>query len=577
MQKNNIDSVLLQLGNPKAAIGHRSKMLIDIMAGAEKGNEDYTELAKEILDRITTQTVDLAASEKAEHLEAILMQLSTAPMRPATFIQMSSLDGSKVEHALVSMENGERAYVVAHDQPMAKGLKLGQKVMLDATGKMMMQPARDQIHSGIEARFERKMDDLHVEVTNSQDQRTVVLAGPELIRQIDSGELVPGRALIIGERDKIVLCALPQEATGFSHYRFLDQGKVPDVRADRDIGSPSKIIAQVALHVREEMTRPDLRRRYRLRPCITRLLCGVSGTGKTLAIQAIHRLLYEIMSEVTETPIESLPPRVFRMKTSSVLSMWFGESDKRVDRFFDEVEQLAAKTFTNPAGKEFVLPVMVVLEEADGLGRARGQDAIYDRIMSVVLQRLDPNRLGLSDKLVVFLSTTNEPQMVDPAFLRRIGGSVEVFGRLDQQGFTEILAKHVSGLPVVNKDGKLDPKATNGVVKATSRQLFEDSGVVELTYQGHDPVIKHHRDFLTGALIDRAVQQAASEAWGMALARQPDCGLSEGLLVKALHQQVFGVVHQLHPDNVGRYTDIPEGVRVTRVRRLVSDPLSMQV
>ena len=118
-----------------------------------------------------------------------------------------------------------------------------------------------------------------------------------------------------------------------------------------------------------------------------KLLCGVSGSGKTLAVQAIHHLMYEIMSEVTGVALDQLPFRVFRFRQSQLLSKWLGDSDKNVDRLFDEIEQLADQPFRAPDGRQVRLPVLVVIEEADGMGRARGQDAIYDRILTTALQR----------------------------------------------------------------------------------------------------------------------------------------------------------------------------------------------
>src|SRR6185503_12073395 len=104
-------------------------------------------------------------------------------------------------------------------------------------------------------------------------------------------------------------------------------------------------IEKLANLVRLEMTNPSLRRRYRLRRCLMTLLSGVSGSGKTLAIHALWRRLYEVMSEVTGVPVAQLPPRVFRLKLSEVLSMWLGESDKNLDRFFAEIEQMADEKF----------------------------------------------------------------------------------------------------------------------------------------------------------------------------------------------------------------------------------------
>ena len=133
------------------------------------------------------------------------------------------------------------------------------------------------------------------------------------------------------------------------------------------------------------------------------------------------------MSEVTGAPIDALPPRVLRLRPAQVLSKWLGESDRNLDRFFDEAEGLAAEPFVRD-GRSFRLPVLAILEEIDGLARSRGEDAVYDRILTTALQRLDPTRPELRDKLILFLATTNVPHQVDAAFLRRIGGQVERFG-----------------------------------------------------------------------------------------------------------------------------------------------------
>jgi ATP-dependent 26S proteasome regulatory subunit len=563
--KAQIEQTLMMMGSETLPLAHRAQMMVEVMVRAKEEEEASQAVAKEVFNRLGNATVDEEVKAKAKALDEILEQVESAPLRPATFIGLCDVSGTGVPHAQVAMDNGEVAFVVIYDQAEAKRLKLGDRIMLDAHAKIMVRPSPDPYHPGTIARFERKTNDVHIEVLTRADEKKVLIAVPEVLDQIAAGQIKPGAQIIMGAGEKLATCAVPEAKDTF--YRFLDRGSIPDVRVDRDIGNPPKVISQVALHVREEMTRPELRRKFRLRPCITRLLCGVSGSGKTLAVQAIHRLLYEIMAEVTKTPIEELPPRVFRMRSSQMLSMWFGESDKNIDRLFDEVEQKADEKWNG-----HTLPVMVVLEEAEGLGRHRGGEQIYDRIMTVILQRLDPNREGLANKLVVFLSTTNEPHLVDPAFLRRIGGTVETFGRLDHRGFADILHKHIEGLPLRDGREKAPKKIASGIVEIISFALFEsgeDHGVVELTYQGHnEPVIKYRRDFLTGALIDRAVQSAAATAWEESLAAKSEAALSAPLLARSLDQQILSVAHQLHPENVHQYTDLPDGVRVTRVRRI---------
>lgn len=554
--------ILKALGNKEMPYDHRKQMAIDLIVKPETGEQMMAKMAAE--------SIDAETQEMADEIRGIVANLQRAPMRPATFVELTELEGSGAPLAMVVMDNGEFGYMVVHDSSTAEKLKIGDRVALDGKAKILLGKALDDVYQyGKEVRFERRLDDTNIEVA-SREEKMVVLTHHQLMKKIKAGLVSPGDSLIVGSNGNVARSALPKEDS-LSYCRFLDRGSIPDVVVGRDIGSPPKVIDVVAKHVREEMTRPELRRRFRLRPCITRLLCGVSGSGKTLAVQAIHRLVYEIMSDITSTPIEKLPHRVFRFKTSQILSMWLGESDKNADRLFDEVEKLTGEKFTNAKGKEFTLPVMVVMEEAEGMGRARGgdRDGIYDRILTTLLQRLDPNRQGLGDKLVVFLSTTNEPHLVDPAFLRRIGGQVEHFGRLDRVGFVDVIKKHVEGLPAANGNGKSQKALWKENINELEEWLYgeEDAGVIELSIKGSSPLIRYRRDFLTGALIDRAVQESSHSAWEESLSN-PEAGISTEYIKGAIAHQIHNVVKQLTPQNVSHYLDLPEGSTVSNVRNL---------
>src|SRR5262245_8129518 len=312
-----------------------------------------------------------------------------------------------------------------------------------------------------------------------------------------------------------------------------------------------------------------------------KLLAGVSGSGKTLAVQALWRRMYEILSEVTGVPIDQLPPRVFRLRVSQVLSMWLGESDKNLDRFFQEVEQLADDPFIAPDGKVYKLPVLAILEEIDGLARERGHEPTYDRILTGALQRLDPAREELREKLIIYVATTNEPKQVDRAFVRRAGGTIEQFGRLNRKAFVAVLQKHMARLPVVSNNGCTQEQIQRKLVSELATWLFSpngaDHGLVELTYAGSTtPVLKYRRDFLTGALVDRAVQQAANEASRAEALGTEKPGVSLELLVRAVDEQIRSIVELLSEMNVSHYVDLPDGVRVATLRRLPQAGLQPQ-
>ena len=319
---------------------------------------------------------------------------------------------------------------------------------------------------------------------------------------------------------------------------------------------------------------PELRRRYHLRRCYTKLLCGVSGTGKSLSIAAIHRRIYEIMSEITGVPVEQLPHRVFRIRQDQILTMWYGESEKNWQRAMNEALQLADEAFSTPDGRQVKLPVLIVLEEIDGMGRARGHEAVHDRVLTTVLQSLDPGRLELSDRLVIVLATTNEAHLVDPALLRRVGGSIESFTRLNRRSFAAVLDKLTRGLPAASNHGCSQQETWVHYVHSLVAWFFSpngwDSGLIELTYAGSTtPVVKYRRDFLTGALVriapsNKPPPKLPRPSWKAA--NNPGVTLEQ--LTRAFEAQVRGIVDQLKEQNVGHYTDLPDGVRVASLRRI---------
>jgi hypothetical protein len=97
--------------------------------------------------------------------------------------------------------------------------------------------------------------------------------------------------------------------------------------------------------------------------------------------------------------------------------------------------------------------------------------------------------------------------------------------------------------------------------------------VVELGYVGEaTPERKHRRDFLTAALIDRAVQQACGEACDAEFNGGVG-GLTPAWLARAIEDQVRTLADVLTPQNAARHLSLPDGVRVGTVRRLEAPAL----
>jgi len=534
-------------------------------------NPEAQAIVQSFFDNLGAAQAESLYQEKIKQLNEVMRQIEEGPRRNAAFIELLKISGATPQASVV-LDDGTCAYCAVPDEELARSLRLGDRVIVDGRGRALLGRAPAYWKAGEEALFERRIDERHIEVSLRGQERFVYLAAQDLSDQIEAEKIAPGATVIVNSRQFMAFAALPPQDS-LSHYRFLVKSPPPSVMVNRDIGAPPRFIHELSELVRLELTNPDLRRRYRLRRCTMKLLAGVSGSGKTLAIQALWRRMYEVMSEVTGVPIEQLPPRVFRLRLPQVLSKWLGESDKNLDRYFAEVEQMAEEKFVAPDGREFRLPVLSIMEEIDGVAHARGHDPVFDRILTTALQRLDSTRAELQNKLILFIGTTNEAAQVDRAFLRRVGGTIEYFGRLNKEAFGKVLQTHVAGLPVASNNGcapeQIQRRMVHEVTSWLYRQNAPEHGIVELTYAGSTtPDVRHRRDFLTGSIVDRAVQQAAQEAVQAEHRGGAQPGVSLEMLMRAFDDQIRGLVEQLTEQNARNYLTLPDNVRVAALRRV---------
>jgi ATP-dependent 26S proteasome regulatory subunit len=550
-----------------------------------------------LLESAAKANGDTLVTKKLEEISELKKAMESGPYRMGTFIRLLPLppaknynnsngkhgaaDGNQsvgpVRRALVRLEDGASAYTVVPDAKLAETLRLGDTVLIEAQGRILVDIDPFGAVSGEEARLERRIDADRVEVTLRDHERIVCLVAANLVQKLDAGEVEPGGWLLVCPRRNIAFDAVPR-SDRLSHYRYLVNEPPPDVVVERDIGDPPPFLNKLTQHVLREMTDREKGRKYRLHPCKSVLLYGVSGSGKTLCIQAFWRRMYETIAQVTGVPIAKLPPRVLRLRASTVLSKWFGESERLIDKFFDEVEQVASETIIGADGKAYVAPTLVICEEADALGRARGHDGVHDRVQNTLLERLDMTRQKLRDQLVIFIFSTNLQQAADVAFLRRAASVSVCFGRLSRLGCANVLDKHLRDLPIHQNGDASQAAARQRVKTETMTWLFsprgEDKGVVEFTFAGATQAeVRYRRDFLTGAVVQRAVQEAATEACDAELTGGREVGLSAAQLITAFDRQIRTLCDQLHPGNINHYVELPDGVRVANLRRIPQPPL----
>jgi len=147
------------------------------------------------------------------------------------------------------------------------------------------------------------------------------------------------------------------------------------------------------------------------------LLFGPPGCGKTLLAKAVA-------ANVNAT--------FFNIDSATILSKWFGESEKIVREIFETARKKQ--------------PSIIFIDEVDALAGIRGEsehDALR-RVKTVLLSQMDGLTSKKSDKLVV-IAATNLPEILDPAFRRRFEKRIYV-PPPDIHARKEIFKIHLRGI-----------------------------------------------------------------------------------------------------------------------------------
>src|ERR671920_669042 len=198
--------------------------------------------------------------------------------------------------------------------------------------------------------------------------------------------------------------------------------EAPTIRWD-DVGGLDAARDRLREGVELPLKNPAAFERLGIRPAKGFLLYGPPGTGKTLLAKATAR--------------ES-QANFIAIKSSDLLSKWYGESEQQIARLFARARQVA--------------PTVIFIDELDSLVPARGgglgEPQVTERVVNTILAEMD----GLEElNNVVVIGATNRPNLIDPALLRpgRLDELIYV-GTPDTAGRRRILAIHTKDMPLAD-------------------------------------------------------------------------------------------------------------------------------
>jgi transitional endoplasmic reticulum ATPase len=261
--------------------------------------------------------------------------------------------------------------------------------------------------------------------------------------------------------------------------------QVPNVGWD-DIGGIDESVEKLREGIELPLKNAEAFRRLGIRPAKGFLLYGPPGTGKTLLAKAVAK---------------EAEANFISMKSSDLLSKWYGESEQQIAKMFARARSVA--------------PCVIFIDEIDSLvparGSGQGEPQVTGRVVNTILAEMD----GLEElQSVVVIGATNRPALVDPALLRpgRFDELVYV-GTPDAPGREHILKIHTRNMPLA-KDVKLADVAgkTDRFTGADLEDVVRRAGLNALRRAGGEVEEVTAADFTEALKDSRATVTAKMEA-----------------------------------------------------------------
>ena len=292
-----------------------------------------------------------------------------------------------------------------------------------------------------------------------------------------------------------------------------------------DIGGLDEATDKLREGVELPLRNPQAFDRLGIRPAKGFLLYGPPGTGKTLLAKAVAK---------------EAEANFISMKSSDLLSKWYGESEQQISRMFARARQVA--------------PCVIFIDEIDSLVPARGsgggEPQVTARVVNTILAEMD----GMEElNSIVVIGATNRPTLVDPALLRpgRFDELVYV-GAPDRAGREHILKIHTRNMPMA---ADVDLTALAGVTERYTGADLEDvvrrAGLIAIRREGEDVSQVTARDFAEALEDSRpTVTERMEEEYGK---------MRGELKRRAMEVRPIGFIHEGMLESTRERKHSPEG------------------
>ena len=488
-----------------------------------------------------------------------------APLLRATFMGRCQVAGKL--YAALATPGGD-TYLPCKEAMLAE-LKMGDPVLIDTKTSRIV-GCDGQVPPGGEV--------VTVEAFNADDPSRVLVKHHEqsLLARVshmvseEQEPLTPGQRVLLDPMTRFVHESIETESDG---EELVTPVEVLARFDTNELGGANPLLEEVLFRIQQRILHPEWTERMRPKDSASYLLVGPTGTGKTLHIKCIARLLMDFIEELTG---ERVSPLIL-VDTGTFFSPLFGQTEINIKAFFRKLRKIGRRTLRTHDGRTFPQPWLLVLEECESLFRSRGEvggsSHLFDRPLALLLSELSSAGSEM-DMAITTLASTNRGDLLDPAARRRIGIRQIVIGTLSGGQADAVLRKKLGDVPLRDGSG---PTARDAVINQVLAWLYGGSeaeqAIAEVRFIDASRRLLCRKHVVTGAMLDEAVSAAKDECLRASAERGELLGVVAAGIIRSITAQLQSLAVTLRSHNVAEHCPQwfqDEPVRVESVKPLIA-------
>jgi len=387
-------------------------------------------------------------------------------------------------------------------------------------------------------------------VIQQRDQLELVRLHADLIDQSDACQ--PGDQVLYDSVRKIVLGPVTTQSSG---EELLVAPSTLEAVRRTDVGWLHPIVDAILERYVAAFENRDWCQALRIRNRCSYLFVGGTGTGKSYHLKLLANEVHDRVEAWTGTRSS----RLVMLDAADFWAPYFGETEQRITRWAAKLQRLGSQALTMRDGRSAHLPLIVCLEEAEGLLRGRGESDgsghLFDRALSLFLQKTDSLESALQVP-VIWITTSNRPDLADSAGLRRLGMRRVTFDMLTPAAIHSVLQTRIPADLPMAPAGRPDASSRVACIQQILGYLVGPTPrqeLAELTLMNGKHVQALRQDMVSPALLEEAVSAGLDAALRASRRAGRLLGLDAADVVQFLHRHFAELVPTLRPHNVAEY------------------------